>query len=319
MTPVWVFPAYPLLLSAPFAGNLIYSATHVGEAQDMNFTPIAFCAVAVQGTGFLISFMICAAFLYRLMTQKLPRDMQRPGVVSVDIRQTLNKSAILIPLTSLIVHLYWAQRIYRGRNRYVSLASFLPIADKSNASNGARLPFPPHSPARSAVGDHPAAGLRGRGARRVHPAGDLDPGRALALGPERLVLPRVGRVAVEVRPAREHEHDALPDDLVVLRLPQHGAGDGDAGAGPRAWQRRPARLRLRHGRLPRRRLGPRLRHHDPLPPEQAAAVAQGAGARQTVVYRAFSFFLSFFNYFLLSTRVEPRETCLWYYPHTPML
>jgi len=41
---------------------------------------VATAAVAVQGTGFLIAFMICAAFLYRLMTQKLPRDHQRPGV-----------------------------------------------------------------------------------------------------------------------------------------------------------------------------------------------------------------------------------------------
>jgi tellurite resistance protein TehA-like permease len=37
-------------------------------------------AVAVQGMGFCLSFMILAAFVYRLMTQKLPRDMQRPGV-----------------------------------------------------------------------------------------------------------------------------------------------------------------------------------------------------------------------------------------------
>ncbi|KAK7753842.1 hypothetical protein SLS62_004208 [Diatrype stigma] len=77
---VWVFPAYPLLLSAPFASNLITSTVQAAEAPGINFTPIAFCSITVQGTGFLISFMICAAFIYRLMTQKLPRDMQRPGV-----------------------------------------------------------------------------------------------------------------------------------------------------------------------------------------------------------------------------------------------
>ncbi|RYO81793.1 hypothetical protein DL766_004654 [Monosporascus sp. MC13-8B] len=80
MTPVWVFPAYPLLLTAPFAGNLIQSAVSANEHPKFNFIPMAFCAVAIQGTGFLISFMICAAFIYRLMTQKLPRDTQRPGV-----------------------------------------------------------------------------------------------------------------------------------------------------------------------------------------------------------------------------------------------
>jgi tellurite resistance protein TehA-like permease len=81
MTPVWVFPAYPLLLTAPFAANLI-SVDRIGPGDpQINRIAIAVTAVAVQGTGFLIAFMICAAFIYRLMTQKLPRDMQRPGVV----------------------------------------------------------------------------------------------------------------------------------------------------------------------------------------------------------------------------------------------
>ncbi|KAI1426321.1 voltage-dependent anion channel-domain-containing protein [Xylaria sp. FL1777] len=80
MTPVWVFPAYPLLLNASFATNLI-STDRVGPGDPMiNRVAIAATAVTAQGTGFLISFMICAAFIYRLMTQKLPRDMQRPGV-----------------------------------------------------------------------------------------------------------------------------------------------------------------------------------------------------------------------------------------------
>lgn len=80
MTPVWVFPAYPLLLSAPFGGNLVSAASRAGQLDGINTVPVALAAITVQGTGFLISFMICAAFLYRLMTQKLPRDHQRPGV-----------------------------------------------------------------------------------------------------------------------------------------------------------------------------------------------------------------------------------------------
>lgn len=81
MTPVWVFPGYPLLLSAPFASQLIAANEVVSENPPINRLAIGMCAIAVQGTGFLISFMICAAFIYRLMTQKLPRDEQRPGVV----------------------------------------------------------------------------------------------------------------------------------------------------------------------------------------------------------------------------------------------
>lgn len=80
MTPVWVFPAYPLLITAPFAGNLINSSVKAGHTSTLNALPIAMAAVAVQGMGFCLSFMILAAFVYRLMTQKLPRDMQRPGV-----------------------------------------------------------------------------------------------------------------------------------------------------------------------------------------------------------------------------------------------
>lgn len=81
MTPTWVFPAYPLLLTAPFAANLIASAELSNHPNPLNKPAIAMCAATIQGTGCLIAFMISAAFIYRLMTQKLPRDMQRPGVV----------------------------------------------------------------------------------------------------------------------------------------------------------------------------------------------------------------------------------------------
>jgi tellurite resistance protein TehA-like permease len=80
MTPVWVFPAYPLLLTAPFGSNLIAAASRSGKLASLDAVAVAIASVTVQGTGFLISFMVCAAFLYRLMTQKLPRDHQRPGI-----------------------------------------------------------------------------------------------------------------------------------------------------------------------------------------------------------------------------------------------
>lgn len=82
MTPTWVFPAYPLLLTAPFASQLIAAAERSSSrGLVMNRTAVALCAATTQGTGCLIAFMISAAFVYRLMTQKLPRDNQRPGVV----------------------------------------------------------------------------------------------------------------------------------------------------------------------------------------------------------------------------------------------
>lgn len=82
MTPIWVFPAYPLLLNGPFAATLIAAAAETQQSLALNSLAVAFCAIAVQGAGCLIALMISAAFIYRLMTQKLPRDMQRPGVAS---------------------------------------------------------------------------------------------------------------------------------------------------------------------------------------------------------------------------------------------
>ena len=90
MTPTWVFPAYPLLLTAPFASNLIASAEVAGHPLSLNATAIALGAATAQGTGCLIAFMISSAFIYRLMTQKLPRDMQRPGIVSALLHPNLS-------------------------------------------------------------------------------------------------------------------------------------------------------------------------------------------------------------------------------------
>lgn len=80
MTPIWIFPAYPLLLVAPFAANLIDSLPDAAAAARINSIAIAFGAVCLQGTGFCVSLMIYSAFIYRLMTQKLPRETTRPGM-----------------------------------------------------------------------------------------------------------------------------------------------------------------------------------------------------------------------------------------------
>ncbi|KAK2032241.1 C4-dicarboxylate transporter/malic acid transporter [Colletotrichum zoysiae] len=107
MTPTWVFPAYPLLLTAPFASNLIQAAAQTNQhTVTLNTPAIALCAVATQGAGCMIAFMISAAFIYRLMTQKLPREFQRPGVfISIGpfaftvggIVQLGNEAATILP------------------------------------------------------------------------------------------------------------------------------------------------------------------------------------------------------------------------------
>jgi tellurite resistance protein TehA-like permease len=83
MTPIWIFPAYPALLVAPLASNIISALPDAAAAEKINAVAIAYGAVCVQGTGFLVSLMIYSAFIYRLMTQKLPRENRRPGMVCV--------------------------------------------------------------------------------------------------------------------------------------------------------------------------------------------------------------------------------------------
>lgn len=68
MTPVWIFPAYPLLVIGPHAGVLAYK-TDGTKALDIIIGGFIF-----QGIGFMVSLMIYAAFIYRLFTQKLPKE-----------------------------------------------------------------------------------------------------------------------------------------------------------------------------------------------------------------------------------------------------
>jgi tellurite resistance protein TehA-like permease len=75
MTPIWIFPAYPLLIVGPFAGVL--SAKITSPVQKLT---VIIGGFTVQGVGFLVAFAIYAAFVYRLMTQKLPHESLRPGM-----------------------------------------------------------------------------------------------------------------------------------------------------------------------------------------------------------------------------------------------
>lgn len=75
MTPVWIFPAYALLIVGPHAGNLAPKVSSPQKALQ-----IILSGFIIQGIGFLVSLMIYSAFIYRLMTQKLPKESLRPGM-----------------------------------------------------------------------------------------------------------------------------------------------------------------------------------------------------------------------------------------------
>ncbi|MCJ1310788.1 hypothetical protein MMC25_004455 [Agyrium rufum] len=74
MTPIWIFPAYPLLIMGPHAAVL---ASKLDPGEGVN---IMIGGFTLQGIGFLVSLTIYAAFVYRLMTQKLPPAALRPGM-----------------------------------------------------------------------------------------------------------------------------------------------------------------------------------------------------------------------------------------------
>lgn len=74
MTPVWIFPAYPLLILGPHAGAL------AAVLDPTRALPIVVGGFTFQGIGFLVALTIYSAFIYRLMTQKLPPASIRPAM-----------------------------------------------------------------------------------------------------------------------------------------------------------------------------------------------------------------------------------------------
>lgn len=75
MTPIWIFPAYPLLIIGPHAANLSSKLTSPIEALQ-----VIVGGFTIQGIGFLVSLTIYSAFVYRLMTQKIPPEPLRPAM-----------------------------------------------------------------------------------------------------------------------------------------------------------------------------------------------------------------------------------------------
>ncbi|KAL8728349.1 MAG: hypothetical protein Q9166_005492 [cf. Caloplaca sp. 2 TL-2023] len=74
MTPIWIFPIYPLLIIGPHAA-ILSKTLSPNMAHN-----IIIGGFTLQGIGFLVAFMIYASFMYRLMTQKLPQASARPGM-----------------------------------------------------------------------------------------------------------------------------------------------------------------------------------------------------------------------------------------------
>lgn len=99
MTPVWIFPCYrrsnPILTKLEhgtpgswltFEIALLVIGPHAAALSEKlgpwptRGLDIIIGGFVFQGIGFLLSLMIYAAFIYRLMTQKLPNENLRPGM-----------------------------------------------------------------------------------------------------------------------------------------------------------------------------------------------------------------------------------------------
>lgn len=74
MTPIWIFPAYPLLIIGP------HGAVLSQNMDQRRAFAIIVGGFTLQGIGFMVSLMVYSAFIYRLMTQKLPQESSRPGM-----------------------------------------------------------------------------------------------------------------------------------------------------------------------------------------------------------------------------------------------
>lgn len=97
MTPIWIFPAYPLLIIGPHAAIL---SSKLNQKQAFDIIVGGF---TIQGIGFLVSMMIYSAFIYRLMTQKLPQESSRPGVF-VSVGPSAFTAAGMIGMATNIEH-----------------------------------------------------------------------------------------------------------------------------------------------------------------------------------------------------------------------
>lgn len=63
-----------MLIIGPHAGILS------GKLQPYRCLPIIIGGTTIQGVGFLVSLMVYSAFIYRLMSQKLPKENLRPAM-----------------------------------------------------------------------------------------------------------------------------------------------------------------------------------------------------------------------------------------------
>lgn len=74
MTPSWLLPIFPAMLSGTFASQIAPSQPPAAA------TAIIFAGVTMQGLGWMVSFLMCSAYIQRLMQYGFPAPNMRPGM-----------------------------------------------------------------------------------------------------------------------------------------------------------------------------------------------------------------------------------------------
>ena len=92
MTPAWILPMYPLLVTGPLAGVLLQHP-NPGAGERM-----LVAGIALQGLGWMVTIFLYAIWVIRLFSENLPPPSQRPGMY-VAVGPTAYTSQGLISLS----------------------------------------------------------------------------------------------------------------------------------------------------------------------------------------------------------------------------
>ncbi|KAL8996744.1 MAG: hypothetical protein Q9169_003815 [Polycauliona sp. 2 TL-2023] len=74
MTPAWLLPIYPLLVTGPMAAVLIQHQPHASAS------PMWIAGIAGQGLGFMVTILMYAMWAIRLLTAEIPAPPMRPSM-----------------------------------------------------------------------------------------------------------------------------------------------------------------------------------------------------------------------------------------------
>lgn len=118
MTPSWILPIYPLLITGPLAATLLHHQPSWASSR------IWVAGVLGQGLGWMVTTFMYVLWTIRLLHNKLPDPAQRPGMyIAVGpTGQSSGSSRIYTP-SKLRYRLHCASATYPGQYRIKGFAS----------------------------------------------------------------------------------------------------------------------------------------------------------------------------------------------------